>query len=186
MHILIKSGFLVTGTPRDMPGHKYFGVDTDVWPNGITSEALENEVENGYADLTYPVLLSECDALQYYLDCIEGRIPARLLYCQCSSEAFDGTVQKLPHKLHLKELGYDYAYPSGDYFSSILNEAMYGKSKLAEEWGGRLNRYGLLSSESGVFAYIERRKQLEQWYGEHSTILEKGSFSVFHLFEVSV
>ena len=186
MQILIKCGYLVTGMPKDRPGCKYFGVDTEVWPNDITPEALENEMEKAYMDLTYPVLLNEHDALQYYFNCIEAQIPARLLYCQCGREPFDGKAQKLPHKLQLKELGYDYAYPSGDYFSSILNETLYGKSKLPAEWAGRLNQYGLLASQSDATAYIKRRKQLEQEYGEHSMMLEKGNFGVFHLFEVKL
>lgn len=186
MRTLINSGFLVTGMPIDVSGNAYFGVDTGVWPNGITSEALENAVEKGYVDLTYPVLLGRRDALQYYLDCVEGHVPARILYCQCSSAKLGGTARKLLHKLQFKELGYDYAYPNGDYFSSILNEAMYGKSKLVKEWAGRLNQYGLLASELDVLAYIKRRMQLEQEYGEHSMILEQGPFSVFHLYEVSI
>ena len=132
------------------------------------------------------MLLDKDNAIQYYVNCTENHIPVRLLFCHCGVEASVFTAQGLPHTLHLKELGYDYAYPSGDYFSSILNEVLYGKSGLAGEWEERLNQYGLLASEADVSAYIERREQQIQESGEDPTCFEKGPFVVFRLFEVNL
>lgn len=184
--MIIKSGFLVTGMPVNIAGRDYCGVDTGAWPEGISAEALRDEAEKGYINLSCPVLLDEDNAISYYVNCTESHIPARLLFCQCSGEASGFPAQSLPHTLRLKELGYDYAYPSGDYFSSILNEVLYGKSKLAVEWGERLNQYGLLASEADVSAYIKRREQQIQESGEDPTCFEKGSFAVFRLFEVNL
>lgn len=186
MCISTRCGFLVTGMPLNMPDYKYYGVNTGVWPNGITSEALKDEVEKGYVDLTYPVLVDKENAVQYYANCIKSLISVRLLFCQCSSEISGCIVEKPSHTFHFKQLGFDYAYPSGDYFSSILNEVLYGKSKLAVEWGERLNQYGLLASEDDVLAYIKRRKQFIQECEEYPTLYEKGPFSVFRLFEVNL
>lgn len=182
----IRNGFLVTGMPVDRPGRQYCGVDTGAWPMGISAEALRDEAEKGYINLSCPVLLDEDNAISYYVNCIESHIPARLLFCQCSGEASGFPAQSLPHTLRLKLLGYDYAYPSGDYFSSILNEVLYGKSGLAGEWEERLNQYGLLASEADVSAYIKRREQLVQECGEEAAFFEKGTFSVFRLFEVKL
>ena len=177
------SGYLIVQANTEY-SLDYLGVDRTTWPldevNGA-SGWLRNEQNT--AEENECVLGDLHQAKDYLTNCKKEGINAVLLYCKSTAK---GSIVPVPQHLPLSFCGLDYAYPSGDYYSSILNEVIAGKSALATRWKPRLNQYGLLSSLADAIAFEKERRNFAQELGVDSMVLEKGFFAVFEIYQVSL
>ena len=112
--------------------------------------------------------------LIYIKESKKRNIKFRVLFCE--------TTQKRPffkeHKnLHLKFLGYDYAYPDGDYYSCLFHEI--NNKYIPEFCNIKLNKYGLFETEKEILSFINLRNNLKD-----KSRLELGDFFIYKLSEV--
>lgn len=173
------SGYLIVQV-MDSILQDYCGVDRTIWLLGDEKSDLcwlENEQDNaGERDC---VLGNLQQAESYLRRCKNEGINVRHLYCKCTAK---GKCIPVPQNISLTFCGLDYAYPSGDYYSSVLNEVIAGTSTFAMRWKPRLNPYGLISSEADMNTFIKERAAYAQEYGCDSVVLEKGFFAAFEVY----
>lgn len=184
----LSNGFLVASSPEMINNIVYYGVDTEPWPLG-TSLQLSPEwfqlKEVCFHDLSSVFLLCFEDAVNYYKACLKQIDGVRLLYCEASAQ----NVQYCSalHQQYGKPssfLGYDYAYPSGSYYSAIVNDIIYRATPLSKNWKAQLNQYGLFSTQEALCGFIHDRSFLVS----NDTIpysYERGNFIVFRIFSVN-
>lgn len=179
------NGYLVTEGPTTISGINYCGVDSNAWPIGLTP--LEKWVpiicEEALNDLSFPLLLDLGDALRYYAICKNvGKTP-HLLYCEVLGDYSEGTIGENRNSPPYVFLGFDYAYPSGDYYSAVANDIIYHKGYFMTKWRHKLNQYGLFSRADQIQAFVKDRKN---WLNRsvHNHVVELGNFVVFRIFEV--
>ncbi len=159
----------------------YQGVDGDNWYlNSLFPEIFKSFFEE-HIDLSCweENFVDVCNNPQYISDYIrvskDKLIDYRIVLC-C-------TEKDLPEILSVqwkekKFIGYDYAYPGGDYYSAVFNELHFNRYKEYENI--ELNEFGLLGNEQELNKYLSIRKKLE----DSGCDLEKGDFLIYKLFEV--
>lgn len=170
------AGYLVVQSPDTAD---YFGVDRTRWPLCDEEDGGWLENEQDCADMCDGVLGNLQQAESYQKSCKHAGIHVRLLYCKCTAS---GNCIPPPGNAALVFCGMDYAYPNGDYYSSVLNEVIGGTSAFAKRWKSKLNAYGLIASESDMDTYIKERTAYAQKLGADSVVLEKGFFSAFSVY----
>ena len=146
-------GFLVVGSPMNINDTIYHGVNTNAWPLGMPlgmplgSKIAESICEASYCDLRFPMLVDFRSAQSYCRMCEESGIISRMLFCEVLTDSVSRDLPhfKSPHKRVC--LGFDYAYPSGDYYSAIANDIILAERPLSKHWRQHLNEYGLFSTE---------------------------------------
>lgn len=182
------SGFLVTDEPVRISDTPYFGVDTNAWPIGTSfaSRDAAEYCEIAYHDLSFPMLIDYDSALDYYHLCLQVGNKPRLLFCEVMTNCMSCA---LPHFINSGNsifLGFDYAYPSGDYYSAIANDILYDRNGYFAHWKSRLNEFGLLTTEEELLQFVQERTQLVKEFEEcdKEMQLEKGFFACFRLFLV--
>ena len=180
------TGFLVTGGAKTISDFTYYGVDTDAWPIGdrILETLAPKIYENAYSDLSYPLLIDFDSATKYCSMCErEGETP-RLLYCEAILNSFSGEIPECRAPLLSTFLGYDYAYPSGDYYSALFNDVIWDKGCLTAKWRRQLNRYGLLYSEDQMRMFVQDRITVSSRnVGDYA--VELGNFVIFRVFGIN-
>ena len=179
------NGFIVTEGPELVNGIGYYGVDTNVWPIGQTfSSQLATEIkEIAYVDLAFPLLIDLPSALQYYSECNRLGISPRLLYCETECKNSSVVISEFCNSTYCTFLGYDYAYPSGDYYSAVANDIIYRKDEFSIKWKTYINQYGLISSEKLIQLFaIERMEALQK--NPNALSFETGNFVIFRVFSV--
>lgn len=178
-------GYLVTEGPAIINNIDYYGMDTNAWPIGISP--LEGWVpdicDKALADLSFPLLLDYYTALRYYTMCKRTGIIPRLLYCVAIANHCESVNLERLNSLPCSFLGFDYAYPSGDYYSAIANDIIYEKGCLSSQWNMYLNRYGLFSEEETIRAFAKSRTTLLR-NGACNKAVESGIFTIFAVFEI--
>ena len=145
------NGFMIAGKPIMINSIFYHGVDTDPWPLG----------EPPFPDSSSWVdacFINESSALHYYKTCLEQNVYARMLFCETTAP---GTKQigELSAGYGSIRLGYDFAYTSGDYYSTIVNDIIWRETPLARKYRKELNEYGLFNEEKAVQAFIQDRAE---------------------------
>ena len=178
------TGYLVTESPVFLQNKPYFGVDTNAWPLDIpfSSPLIAAIYEMSYLDLSYPFLVDYETAKHYAQTCMDLGINIRLLYCKTQTDCPLMTIPSFPNEQGVRFLGYDYAFPSGDYYSSILNDLIYRDNALSRKWNTCLNKFGLFQEKTKVNNFICDR----QAFLDNGILYEKGVFSVFEVYKVSV
>jgi len=78
-------------------------------------------------------------------------------------------------------LGYDYAYPGGDYYSSVYEDIYLRRLKYFSNI--KLNEYGLFEKKADVEDFVVKRNQLEHTVDND---LEKGNFIVYKLSQINI
>ena len=180
------SGFLVTQEPVQIGNTLYFGVETNAWPIGeqFVSEQASEICEKAYADLSFPLLIDFLSAKQYCIECENQGVIPRLLYC----EATVNTSVIYNHDCHdalvLTFLGYDYAYPSGSYYSAVANDVLNPRGCLFSRWKKQLNQYGLMSSMEQIDGFKNDRLLSQRDLSDRISI-EHGNFVTFRIFAVN-
>lgn len=185
----IANGFLVTAQPAGT-GYRYLGVDNDAWPVlvGEPYGALRAALNGAETpDEETPVLLNADMAALYLKLCRASHRTVRLLYCEVTTE-HGGSYDPVLHQrfaLESQFLGYDLAYPNGDYFSAVLNDLICREGLFAEQY--ELNQSGLLDSLSAAsaFALERKRKKEELDRTGQGNLLEGDEFYVFGVYAVS-
>lgn len=183
------NGFLVTALPNTVNNYQYRGVDNDVWPVEVKREnnSLLSCIHENLIDMTDRPFLIDLQTLQAYLQAAKLQ-PVRTLYCEAESPEKAHYSQILHNKYAVKEffLGYDYAWPNGDYYSAVLNDLIYRNIPSLEEHASRLNLHGLFQTEQQVTVFAEARKKLAMGLGKEDAIklLEGGTFCKFKIFTV--
>lgn len=164
----------------------YYGIDGLIRDNWYLSyeKDIDKEIkEYSFDYIEHVYFLNNsyigcCDNLDYieaYIKESKKRnIKYRVLFCE--------TTQKRPffkeHKnLHLKFLGYDYAYPDGDYYSCLFHEI--NNKYIPEFCNIKLNKYGLFETEKEILSFINLRNNLKD-----KSRLELGDFFIYKLSEV--
>lgn len=183
------NGFLVVGTSKKINGISYCGIDTDVWPAGVCSfSGPSNQL---YANLSIDYqkvfLLDRESADKYYEYCRTIKIPVRLLYCESTTEGtFYETTPFFTSLEKARFLGYDYAYPSGDYYSAVVNDIIYRDSDFSNKWKPLLNKYGLFSSLEVISSFSVDRERIMTQANESSPypVYELGEFSIFRISQI--
>lgn len=185
------NGFLVTMQPTDIQPPIYYGVDNQAWPAEFDKTVypqLSNIADDCLTSFETPLLL-DADALQSYLElCVCQDIPVRVLYCEVLSteqQRYDSALHNrfaTPSSL----LGYDYAYPNGDYYSAVLNDLITRDLCFRVNFRNRLNPYGLFSLLKDMTEFIAERELMKSFLKpeEKGTLFEEGFFSIFRLFRV--
>lgn len=178
-------GYLVTGMPITISDTHYHGVDTDAWPIGssVLEEWYPQIFSKALVDLTFPLLLDIRGALRYCAMCEDAKKAVRLLYCEVLTEHSKTTTVEQHQLLTSTFLGYDYAYPSGDYYSTVLNDIIDHKGYLSAHWKKFLNSYGLFTEITQILDFADSRKELIN-SSTYNNEIELGEFTVFRLFKV--
>lgn len=181
----LSNGFIVTSSPQKINGIVYHGVDTEPWPMGLTfsvSSALHQLEKVCCTDLTSVFLADLTDALDYYDACVEQIDNVRILYCETSAEnlIFKPELSKEYGKIS-NFLGFDYAYPSGSYYSAIANDVISRSTPLSRQWKTALNQYGLFSTEESLYGLINDRKYAVS-KDPFPYFYERGNFIAFRVF----
>ena len=183
------NGFLVVSPSKTINGISYCGVDTDVWPADEWLFSDPNSPRHEYSVIDYEkvFLLDMGSAAKYYEYCLSKGIHARLLYCESTTEGtfyeknsfFDSLDKVLL-------LGYDYAYPNGDYYSAILNDIIYRDLDFSRKWKPQLNKNGLFSSFEVVSSFSKDRERTSILANNGSPypVYELGQFSVFRIYQI--
>lgn len=183
------NGFIVVGSSITINGISYCGIDTDVWPADIRSfsELAKLQCENCVADYEQVFLLDMKSAVQYYECCCLNGIPARLLYCESATEGtFYETTSFCTSLERAHFLGYDYAYPNGDYYSAIVNDVIYRELDFSSKWKAQLNKHGLFPSFETVSSFANGRDRalLLANKDRSAPVFELGQFSIFRIFQI--
>lgn len=184
----IAKGFLVTSIAEVINGIYYHGVDTNAWPVGtcFSQKTATDLCELSNIDLSYPLLIDFNSAVQYYAECERQQKNVRLLYCEVSG---CNSSMSLPNYYNHSDrffLGFDYAYPSGDYYSAVANDVIFRNGSLSSKWRQHLNEYGLFQNAEQVQSFAQDRlaflhnKSIDEHY-----YIERGNFSVFCIFRVN-
>lgn len=177
------SGYLVTEGPEAISNICYSGVDTNAWPIGLThlSELAPEMYEKTYIDSSYPLLIDLPSAIQYCSLCINDGKSPRILYCEVIDK--NSTIGIPDHRVSscYTLLGYDYAYPNGDYYSAVANDIIYSKGYLRHKWRKYLNEHGLFSSKDQIQLFVQERTALSNKLANTLTI-ELGNFVIFRVF----
>lgn len=182
----ITRGYLVVEAPIYINGIRYCGVDTNAWPIGLEfSSKLAAEIkEHAYGDLSFPLLIDSLSATQYHSACKIHKMKSRMLYCEVLHGDANNEITDCNNFERCTFLGYDYAYPSGDYYSAIANDIIYRRGSLSERWRTHLNQYGLIPSAKEIHLFAQDRFELLQ-KAECTESLEKGNFIIFRVFSVN-
>lgn len=183
------NGFLVVGPSITINDISYCGVDTGVWPADVWpfSESTNQRYEDSVIDFEKVFLLDMESAVKYHRCCCEKGIPARLLYCESATE---GTLYETTSSFAILEkslfLGYDYAYPNGDYYSAIVNDIIYRNLAFSNRWKPLLNKHGLFSSLETISAFSKDRERTSILANKDSPypVYELGQFSIFRIFQI--
>ena len=183
------NGFVVVGPAITIKGISYLGIDTDVWPADVWpfSESAKQQYENSATDYEKVFLLDMKSAENYYEWCCSKGIPARLLYCESPAEGtFYETSSSFAGLERALFLGYDYAYPNGDYYSAVANDVIHRDLDFSNKWKAQLNRHGLFPSYATIssFANDRDRALFLANRGSPYPVFELGQFSIFRIFQI--
>ena len=183
------NGFVVVGPATTIKGISYHGIDTDIWPADVWafSESAKQRYEDSVIDYDKVFLLDMKSADKYYEWCCSNGIPARLLYCESPAEGtFYETTSFSACLERAVFLGYDYAYPNGDYYSAVANDVIHRDSDFANEWKALLNSHGLFPSYETIssFAYNRDRASFLANKGGPYPVFELGQFSILRVFQI--
>ncbi len=176
-------GFLITGFPKNIGGITYHGVDTEAWPIGPLFQSQNAKMIYEESFFGLPLLIDLDSAMQYCRDCVKEGKNFRLLYCEVLTDGMDTPDSERCCPADKVFLGYDYSYSSGDYYSALLNDVIWGETCLSVKWKKHLNGYGLFSSEEMLQGFIEDRQALLK-DGQSEMAFELGDFAAFRLFSV--
>lgn len=181
-------GFLIVDEPILINGITYSGVNTDAWPIGMNfnSEIARNICEISYQNLDFPMLVDFDSAMHYCRLCERAGKKPRMLYCEA---LIDHSVHNLPQFANPQNstyLGFDYAYPSGDYYSAVVNDIICQNKSLPTDWKNHLNGFGLLSTVDDLIKFVNERVYFakeDEKYGQ-GMLFEKGNFVGFCVYSV--
>ena len=183
---LVAKGYLVVGQPVQIEGISYCGVETDAWPIGFqfSSELATNIYEMSFLDMAFPLLVDYDSALHYCCECEREGIEPRILFCEILSTY---QPEKAPWFESLPVgsfLGFDYAYPSGDYYSAVANDVIYRANILPTCWKYHLNEFGLFASRDELLQFVEERLRVANACEENNRgcLFEKGTFVGYRVF----
>lgn len=183
----LSNGFLVTSSPEKIGDAVYHGVDTEPWPLGtslqISSQWLQQE-EACYLNLSFVFLAGLNDTVTYFKAC-QNQINSSMVLC-CEISAPNMQYKLELHKQYGKSskfLGYDYAYPSGSYYSAIVNDIICRTTPLSKQRKTELNQNGLFSTEDALCGFI-RDRGLAVSQDKPPYFYEHGDFVAFRLFYV--
>lgn len=183
-------GFLVVGEPILINGITYSGVNTNAWPIGtdFDSETAMNICKHSYLSLDFPLLIDFESVLHYRQRCVCAGIKVRMLYCEVLVDHPDCNLPQFDKPQESIYLGFDYAYPSGDYYSAVANDIIGLHRDFPTYWKNNLNEYGLLPSANHLFRFIQERNIAVKEKERHGQNLffEKGSFVGFRIFNVDL
>jgi len=165
----------------------YYGIEGDNWPidkytEGVDKEELEylqnylwENIESRVDDIDFVWVCNDINFIKRYVDvCKKANMKIEILFCE-SEKPFPKYVVNSHEESNLQFIGYDYAYPSADYYSSIFNEI----PRTNEMRGIKLNQFGLFSNENEVLEFVNLRDKLtdiNQFVG-----FEKGDFIIYKL-----
>lgn len=181
-------GFIVVGQPILINGIIYSGVNTDAWPIGtdFDSRKAVNIREFTYQDLAFPMLVDFDSAVCYYRSCECTGIIPRMLYCEALVNYSKSNLPQFDKPQNCTCLGFDYAYPSGDYYSAIANDIICNDRFLQTHWKEHLNKFGLLPTEDKLIQFAKARDNFirENEKSGQELLFEKGNFIGFCVFQV--
>ena len=185
----ISNGFLVVGATKNINGISYCGVDTDVWPAETCpfSESTNQRYEDSFIEHTKVFLLDMESANKYFEYCCSLGIPARLLYCESNTEGtFYESTPFGPGFEKAIFLGYDYAYPNGDYYSAILYDIIYRNLDFSNKWRPLLNKHGLFPSFETILSFSKDRERISilENKGSPYPVYELGQFCIFRIVQI--
>ena len=177
---LFKNGIVIQEKISYIDGYK--GIEGFNWPLNFKDKNLKNyfdkNIQKSYFDLRYIDCSNDMFFIKKYIEqCKVKDIKYKILFCE--------TTRKYPFfkdykKLHLKFIGYDYAYQGGSYYSCVNNDIV---SKRINEFKNiELNEFGLFDNEKKLVEYIKLRKILVKKYPEN--YFEIGDFAIYKLSEV--
>ena len=151
-----------------------FKTDTLVYITTVNGETFKYIDNIYFFDDRYIGCCNDLDYIKTYIqESKKINIKYRILFCE--------TTQKKPFfkeykKLHLKFLGYDYAYAGGDNYSAVYNEIPFVFTEF------QLNHNGLFQTEEAIRAYIMERERFKKNHAPGA--LEEGDFTIFRLHEL--
>ncbi|MEP6756658.1 MAG: hypothetical protein ABJA67_14225 [Chthonomonadales bacterium] len=206
----IFNGIMVTGTEpgiHSQRGSTYRGISHGApWPiameNVASCTTLIQEVSSRFVTgpiegAAYPIATTTCltDVREYLRQCETAGISVRILLVQTDRPAPDMRDEV---GLNLAkagtELGFDYAYSSGEY-SALYSDVYPPISASLSTFGNRLNEIGLFISELDLNDYVHARNEfaleLEKQRGlnivngvEEIAIETTGDFVRYRLWEI--
>lgn len=163
----------------------YCGIEGDNWPIDKYSIGIGKDELSFIEDYLYEIVdnpdkyneivavCNDMDFLNYYVECCnKANFQIDILYIETELEYPNCLINPLNND-QFEFLGYDYAYPGDDYYSSI-----YQEYKIINQYGSfNLNKNGLFNTEEEINEYITVRENLKKT-SSYSHI-EKGKFIIY-------
>jgi hypothetical protein len=163
---------------------EYKGIDGENWYlNELDSHPYfkayyDKHLDSSWAGNDFIDCCNDWDFIRRYLEYSDDNaISYRLLLCE-TNRAYPSIV--LENKVKLLPLGFDYAYPGGDYYSCLKNDIL--AHRIGEFFDIRLNENGLFQHEHEILDFVAQRTKLETLYPQGT--FEKGDFVIYRLSEV--
>lgn len=180
------NGFLVTDLPCVVNNRKYCGIDNNAWPIDICykNEPLVSCIYESFIRMDDTPFLVDLSTLHAYLSQAATK-SVRVLYCEAESTERGNFSQALhdEYGIDSKFLGFDYAWPSGDYYSAILNDLIYREIAQLKNFSPQLNPYGLFQTKRQVDAFSQAREKVIKMVEKDATMaIEGGYFCKFCIF----
>jgi hypothetical protein len=152
-------------------------IDNDNYYKGVDGENwyLENKIEMAWRDENYVDCCADMDYIKKYIDESKRKnIRYRILLCE--------TEKKLPLLENIEltefcELGYDYAYTGGSFYSCIVNDIL--SKRISEMSQIKLNKFGLFNTFNEAKEFVKLRNSLIEIYPKYT--FEGGEFSIYRL-----
>lgn len=167
----LKSGGFLVDMLNPYPNiPNYCGTDFPAWPLDLNEcksfteeERLSLERREYLSTSKSAMLMKYSEYKKYIIECRAVFPGARSLYCETSA-LYPEIDNGLHSSFAVKEnfLGFDYAFPAGDYYSSILNDLLYRPYLFEHDIYSKLNIYGLFSSDIDLNNFIKARRKKEK------------------------
>lgn len=163
----------------------YYGIEGDNWPIDKYSENLDKSDINFIKEFIYEnvdnvaeynrctAVCNDIDFINYYIDCCyKANFIIDIFFVETELSSPICKINPIGNE-NFEFLGFDYAFPADDYFSSIFQEY-----KIISQFGNFvLNENGLFSTEEQIQEYIQTREELKNT--EFKTYLEQGKFIIY-------
>ncbi|MBQ7915984.1 MAG: hypothetical protein IJ315_04265 [Firmicutes bacterium] len=107
-------------------------------------------------------LINEKQMTDYVKVCREINCRFRVLYVEV--QGTQGDFDSSLHDNYAKEeafLGYDVGQLDGDYYSALMTDVIWRPKLLGDQFGGRLNQYGLFDRVEDGLEYLSVREKLK-------------------------
>lgn len=165
----------------------YQGIEGDNWYLNYDSfdelgNYFEKNIERAWENSDYVDTCSDIKYIQKYISISQIKnIDFRVLACMTEKRS---PQMILPDQMHIKFLGYDYAYSGGSYYSAVLNDVV--SRRISQFADISLNDFGIFETYQQVTDFINQREAIRKKKCYEREYLEEGDFIIYKLYELKI